>query len=68
MRLVRTAMKMLMHVRITACTLILTPQTTGPSLLAYGVAFAAAVWFVLAVISVANSGQLSRPLRRTTWA
>lgn len=58
----------LMHLSITASTFILTPQTTGPSLLVYGVAFAAAVWLVLAVISVANRGQLSRPLRRTTWA
>jgi len=59
---------MLMHVSITACTLILTPQTTGPFLLAYGVAFAAAVWLVLAAIGLANSGQLSRPMRRTSWA
>jgi len=57
----------LMHASLTACTLVLTPQTTGPSLLAYGVAFAAAVWLVLGVISVAN-GQLSRSLRRTRWA
>jgi hypothetical protein len=56
----------LMHVSLTACTLVLTPQTTGSSLLAYGVAFAAALWLVLAAIGVANSGQLSRPLRSTT--
>ena len=55
----------LMHVSITACTLILTPQTTGIPLLAYGLAFAVAVWIVIATVAVANRRQLSRePLRR----
>ena len=56
---------MLMHVSITACTLILTPQTTGIPLLAYGLAFAAAVWIVVATVAVAKRRQLSRePLPR----
>jgi hypothetical protein len=37
----------LMHVSITATTLVLTPQTRGVDLLAYGLAFAAAVWVVI---------------------
>ena len=40
---------MLMHSSLTACTFILTPQTTGVSFLAYGLLFAAAVWFVIAI-------------------
>ena len=39
---------MLMHLSLTACALILTPQTTGVPLLAYGLVFAAAVWVVIA--------------------
>jgi len=55
----------LMHVSITATTLILTPRTTGVPLLAYGLAFAAAVWLVIAVLAVSNRRQLSRqPVRR----
>ena len=42
----------LMHFSLTACTLILTPETTGVPLLAYGLAFAAAVWVVIAVAMV----------------
>jgi hypothetical protein len=54
-----------MHVSITACTLILTPRTTGVSLLLYGVVFAAGIWVVIAVIAVGNSRRPSlQPLRR----
>jgi hypothetical protein len=55
---------MLMHVSITACTIILTPQTRGLPLLAYGLAFAAAIWVVTAVVMMAGrrrvAGQLAR--------
>jgi membrane protease YdiL (CAAX protease family) len=59
---------MLMHVSITACTLILTPQTTGTSLLTYGVVFAAATWVVIAAVAVTNSRHLSRPALRSRVA
>src|SRR5262245_20768566 len=60
---------MLMHLSITACTLILTPRTTGMPLLAYGLVFAAGVWVVIAAVAVANSRHLSRPpLRGANWA
>jgi membrane protease YdiL (CAAX protease family) len=39
---------MLMHVSITATTLIVTPDTTGVDLLAYGLTFAATLWVVIA--------------------
>jgi uncharacterized protein len=42
----------LMHVSITASTLVLTPRATGVHLLAYGLVFAAAVWAVIAVAGV----------------
>jgi membrane protease YdiL (CAAX protease family) len=59
---------MLMHLSITACTLILTPETSGVPLLAYGLAFAAAVWVVIAAVAVAGSRHLSgQPLRRANW-
>jgi hypothetical protein len=45
---------MLMHVSLTATVLTLTPQTTGIHLLAYGLAFAAAVWLVIAAAAIAN--------------
>lgn len=54
---------MLMHLSITATTLILTPRTTGVRLLAYGLAFAAAVWIVIAAAALVNSGRLSRQSR-----
>jgi membrane protease YdiL (CAAX protease family) len=54
---------MLMHVSLTATTLILTPVTTGGQLLAYGLAFAAATWVVIALVAMA-SRQLSRQPRR----
>jgi hypothetical protein len=49
----------LMHVSITACTLVLTPQTTGVLLLAYGLAFAAAMWAVIAAVGVGHRRPLS---------
>ena len=55
---------MLMHVSITATTLILTPLTTGVPLLAYGLAYAAATWVVIALIAMAATGQLSRQPRQ----
>lgn len=63
------AVGMLMHVSLTASTLILTPQTTGIFLLVYGLTFAAAVWLVLAAISVTSSRPVSRrPIARATSA
>jgi hypothetical protein len=49
----------LMHVSITASALILTPQTTGVLLLAYGLALAAAMWAIIAAAGVGNSRPLS---------
>jgi membrane protease YdiL (CAAX protease family) len=51
---------MLMHVSLTATTLILTPRNTGVYLLAYGVSFAAAVWVVLAAAAAISRRQRSR--------
>jgi membrane protease YdiL (CAAX protease family) len=48
---------MLMHVSLTATTLILTPLTTGVQLLAYWLAFAVAVWVVIAAIHIADRRQ-----------
>jgi membrane protease YdiL (CAAX protease family) len=53
----------LMHVSLTATTLTLTPQTTGWPLLAYGLAFAVAMWVVIALLAIAPGRQRSR-LRR----
>ena len=57
---------MVMHVSLTATTLILTPRATGLPLLAYDLVFAAATWFLIAAIAAANHRrQLSRkPLGR----
>jgi membrane protease YdiL (CAAX protease family) len=43
----------LMHVSITAATLLLTPRTTGWHLLLHGVLFAAAVWGVAGAAAIA---------------
>jgi len=52
---------MLMHMSLTASTLILGPLAiSGVSLLTYDLVLAAALWVVVAVIAVANRGQLSR--------
>ena len=55
---------MLMHVSLTATTLILWPVATGGHLLTYNFAFAAAVWVVVAAITVTNGRQLSRQTLR----
>jgi hypothetical protein len=55
-----------MDIRLTATTLVLTPQTTGVFLLVYSVAFAAAVWSVFAAIGIATSAH--HPQRQTTCA
>jgi hypothetical protein len=54
----------LMHVSLTATTLILTPRTTGLFLLVYGLAFAGAIWLAIAVLRVGTSKQPSRLLSR----
>ena len=56
---------MLMHFSLTACTLILTPRTTGVPLLTYGLAFAAAVWLVFAA-AAARIPSRTRWMARTT--
>ncbi len=54
---------MLMHASLTANQLILMPlPASGMSLLTSILAWAAALWIVVAVIAVANGGQLSRQL------
>jgi membrane protease YdiL (CAAX protease family) len=60
-------MGILMHVSITASTLILWPVTKGAPLLMADFAFAAAVWMVIAVIALASSQHRSaHPLRGAT--
>ena len=57
----------LMHASLTASTLILQPlAVSGVALLAVTLAYAAATWVVVAAVSVANGGRLSRqpPLRK----
>jgi membrane protease YdiL (CAAX protease family) len=52
---------MLMHVSLTASVLILDPeQMTGTALLTYSFALAAAVWTVVALVTVWNRGHLAR--------
>jgi membrane protease YdiL (CAAX protease family) len=54
---------MLMHASLVASQLILMPlPTSGMSLLTSILAWAAALWVVVAMIAVANGGQFSRPL------
>jgi membrane protease YdiL (CAAX protease family) len=58
---------MLMHVSLTTSLLILNPiGISGASLLVFSFAFAAAVWVVVGVVSVADHGRLRRrpPWRR----
>jgi 4-hydroxybenzoate polyprenyltransferase len=57
---------MLMHVGLTASSLILGPLAElGVSVLIYDLALAVAMWVVAAAVVAANGGQLSRqPLRR----
>ncbi len=52
---------MLMYMSLTASTLVLGPLAiSGVSLLIYDLVLAAALWVIVAVIAVANRGQLSR--------
>jgi membrane protease YdiL (CAAX protease family) len=51
---------MLMHVSITTTVLTLTPRTTGLALLAYGLAFAAAIWLVVAAMTLVSGWQVPR--------
>ena len=54
---------MLMHGSLTATQLILMPPpASGMSLLTSILAWAAALWIVVAMVAVANGGQFSRPL------
>ena len=56
----------LMHASLTASTIfIFTPLATGMSSLTYSWVLAAALWVIVAVVALANRGQLSRqPLPR----
>jgi uncharacterized protein len=55
---------MLMHVSLTASTLIFQPVTTGAPLVIYDLVLGATLWVIVAAVVVANGGQLARqPLR-----
>ena len=55
---------MLMHVSLTASTLIFQPVTTGAPLVIYDLVLGAAFWVIVAAVVVANGRQLARqPLR-----
>jgi membrane protease YdiL (CAAX protease family) len=55
---------MLMHVSLTASTLIFQPVTTGAPLVIYDLVLGAALWVIVAAVFMANGGQLARqPLR-----
>jgi membrane protease YdiL (CAAX protease family) len=54
---------MLMHASLVFCTLVIVPMTlAGTALLIWLLAWAAALWVVVAVVAVMNGGQLSREL------
>ena len=56
---------MLMHVSLASCTFILTPPVGGAPYWIIGFAYAAALWVIVAAISLAQGGHLSRqPLPR----
>jgi uncharacterized protein len=57
---------MLMHVSLTASTLILQPlDVVGMRALTYDLVLAGAMWIVVTAVALASSGQLSRrPLQR----
>lgn len=56
---------MLMHVSLTASTLILQPlDVAGMRALTYDLVLAAALWLLIAALAVANGRQLSRPRLR----
>jgi hypothetical protein len=52
---------MLMHVSLTACTLIFMTVTTGAALVIYNLVLAAVLWLIVAAVAVANGGHLTRP-------
>jgi membrane protease YdiL (CAAX protease family) len=53
---------MLMHVSLTASTLILQPlDVAGTRALTYDLVLAAALWLLIAALAMANGRQLSRP-------
>ena len=51
---------MLMHVSLTASTLILMPHTAGVALVTYDLTLGAVLWVVVAAVTVANRRHLSR--------
>jgi CAAX protease family protein len=56
---------MLMHVSLTASTLILQPfDVAGMRALTYDLVLAAALWLLIAALAIANGRQLSRPSLR----
>jgi membrane protease YdiL (CAAX protease family) len=56
---------MLMHVSLTASTLILQPlDVAGMRAVTYDLVLAAALWLLIAALAMANGRQLSRPLLR----
>ena len=60
---------MLMHVSLTASTLILQPlDVAGMRALTYDLVLAAALWLLIAALAMANGRQLSRPPLRTRVA
>jgi len=50
---------MLMHASLSSSTLILQPLATGMPYLTWNLVLAAALWVVVAVVAMANRGQLS---------
>jgi hypothetical protein len=55
---------MLMHVSLTASTLILQPlDVTGMHVVTYDLILTAALWLLIAALAMAKGRQLSRPLR-----
>lgn len=50
------------HMSLTVCAIVLTPDATGGSLLAYGLAVAAASWILFAALSVSGEAHSSRRL------
>jgi membrane protease YdiL (CAAX protease family) len=55
---------MLMHASLTASMLILGPLAAGAALATYILVLAAALWFVVGVVAMADRGNLSRQLLR----
>ncbi len=55
---------MLMHVPIVVSSFVLIPTTTSEVVVTFDLIFAAALWAVVAVVALANGGQLSRKQAR----